>query len=92
MRFTRPAEDDLRAAVAFIARDNPAAARHVEARVRSAARVLVEHPEIGWLSDAESLRRWQIPGTPYRLLYSVSADRITITRIWHGARGWPPAS
>jgi plasmid stabilization system protein ParE len=34
----------------------------------------------------------QVPGTPFRLIYSVARDTVVIRRIWHGARQWPPAS
>ncbi|MFZ4406214.1 MAG: type II toxin-antitoxin system RelE/ParE family toxin [Paracraurococcus sp.] len=87
------ARRDLRDAVEYIAQDDAAAAERLEVRLHEAAARLADFPALGpALAQAEGLRVFSVSGTPFRLVYQVGADRLTILRIWHGARGWPPAS
>lgn len=83
---------DLAKAIAFIAADDPDAADRVAARLRSAAAKLVEFPALGAPYGGRDRRVFSVPRTPFRLVYRARKDRLTILRIWHGARGWPPGS
>lgn len=78
---------DLREAIAFIAKDDPAAADRIATRLREAAGRLAQFPLLGHALSDHGRRVFGVPGTPFRLIYRVSADRLTILRIWHGARG-----
>jgi toxin ParE1/3/4 len=78
---------DLRDAITFIAQDDPAAAERVAHRLREAAGLLTRFPQLGQPISDRGRRVFSVPGTPFRLIYRVAADRLTVLRIWHGARG-----
>jgi plasmid stabilization system protein ParE len=93
VRWSDGALADLKAQVDYIAHDNPAAARRVAARIRSAAEAL---------GDMAIGRRGRVPGTyekvvtglPYIIAYAIRAQPISgevidILRVIHGARNWP---
>lgn len=93
VRLSAAALGDLEEAIEFIAADNPVAAERVSARLHAAAASLAEFPLRGVAIPGRKPRRvLTVPDTPFRLVYSVSQDRILILRIWHGARGWPPVT
>ena len=79
--------DDLREAIAFIAQDDPDAAERIALRLREAAALLAQFPHLGHAVSERDRRVFSVPGTAFRLIYRVSADRLTVLRIWHGARG-----
>ncbi|HME73645.1 MAG TPA: type II toxin-antitoxin system RelE/ParE family toxin [Myxococcota bacterium] len=88
------AQKDLRAAVAWIARDNETAARALRAAVSVAARRIGERPEIGRLRPeltSSRYRFWSLSGFPYLLVYDVSAVPPRIARVLHMARDLPTA-
>ena len=92
--WSRDAYDDLKAAVGYIARDNPSAARRVNAAIRKAG---------AKLGSAATGRPGRVFGTyekvvarlPYILVYELAAVRngleeeIVILYVVHGARDWP---
>jgi toxin ParE1/3/4 len=90
--LSRRAETDLTDAVSFIARENPAAAVAVRHRIAEAFALLARFPEAGIAQPGGGERILQAKGTPYRLIYRSDVAEVTILRIWHGARGWPPVS
>ena len=75
-------------AVAYIARDDQAAARRMRGRIDAA---------VQGLSDRSTGRPGRVPGTheksvtgaPYIIAYAVDASTVTILRVVHGARDWP---
>ncbi|MBX9697960.1 MAG: type II toxin-antitoxin system RelE/ParE family toxin [Acetobacteraceae bacterium] len=84
---------DLEEAVAFIAAENPDAATRLAARLRQAGAKLGDFPLMGpRLAGSRSCRAFAVPATPFWLVYRVKGDTVTILRIWHGARGWPPVT
>ena len=92
LRFARGARRDLEEALAFIEQDNPDAALALLRRIREAADLLRSFPKAGRLQPASGARWLQVTGTAFGLVYREQPERITILRIWHGARGWPPVS
>jgi plasmid stabilization system protein ParE len=78
---------DLTNAIYFIAQDDPVAAERMAARIRGAAALLAEFPNLGQPISDHGRRVFSVTGTPFRLIYRVAADRLTVLRIWHGARG-----
>ena len=92
LTWSPTARFDLREIFAYIAEENPAAARkfirsifHAVERLPSfpeSGRII---PEIGDPTIREVIRR------PCRVVYRIQADRsvIEIARVWHAARGIP---
>jgi addiction module RelE/StbE family toxin len=90
--WTDEAIDDLRHAVAFVAKDNPAAAIKLGEAIIRKSLVLAEHPRLGRVLrklQRDSLR--EIPVPPYRLLYEIDEQSLVIyvRVLWHGARQEP---
>ena len=88
--FAPEAERDLDEIIAYIAQDNPEAARRFGSELAAQARSLASLPYRG----AAVARR---PGThrlvhgPYLIYYQIrEAERtVEVLRFWHAARGTP---
>ncbi|MBV8780028.1 MAG: type II toxin-antitoxin system RelE/ParE family toxin [Phycisphaerae bacterium] len=79
--------DDLDALAEYIARDSRIYAGRMVRRIREAAQHACRFPEIGRVVpeiERESVR--EIIVSPYRLIYSVESDRISVIAVIHGAR------
>ncbi len=87
--WARYALDDRAAIFSHIEKDNPPAAVHVDDEIVRAARRLLDFPESGRPGRIAGTRELVIPRTAYIAAYVVTADRIRILRILHGARMWP---
>ncbi|MDP3198033.1 type II toxin-antitoxin system RelE/ParE family toxin [Tabrizicola sp.] len=90
--WSRSALDDLKAQVAYIAAENPAAAQRVSDAIRAAASALSDIPtgRPGRVTDAyEKL----VTRLPYIIAYTISSspagEVIAIVRVIHTARDWP---
>ena len=86
------ARRDLIAAVRWIARDNPDAARALRHGVARAAELIGQFPNIGSLREdlADSpVRFYVLRGFPYLLVDDADASPPRILRILHGARDLP---
>ena len=79
--------DDITRAVAWIALDNPLAARRFLTAVRRAYAQIRRFPAIGIRRHfAEpGLRSWRVIGFPHLIFYKPTADRVEIVRVLHGA-------
>ncbi len=83
LSFTARALDDLIRLRAFIARDNPQAARRVSQVLRASIHHLVDHPQMGVALNAPAgVRRW-VAG-PYVMHYMIDGLILRVLRIWHG--------
>jgi len=87
--WSRPARQDLRELVAYIAADNPAAARTVLGRIKAAVEGLREHPQRGRPGRVAATRELVIPPTPYLVPYRIKNNRLEVLRVYHSARRWP---
>lgn len=85
----RMAVADLREARAWIARDDPSAARRVANRILEAVDRLAQQPAIGRPGRVPGTRELVVPRTPYILPYRVRGDVLEILRVLHAARRWP---
>ena len=74
---------------AYIAPDNPSAARRMQAVVRARVAGLAEMPLMGRAGRVETTRELVITGTPYVVVYRVRAAEVQVLRLLHGARSWP---
>jgi toxin ParE1/3/4 len=85
--FTPSARVQFLEIVAFIHRDNPAAANMFrQAAERSLSR-LEDFPESGrTLPEFPDLPFREVIVAPYRFFYRVKVDRVWIVAVWHGAQ------
>ena len=91
VRWLAHALSDLYDIQAYIAQDNPIAARAVRLKIDAAIGLLGERPLLGRRGRAPGTRELVIPGTPYVAAYKVIDGHPTILAILHGARRWPDA-
>ena len=89
LTVTESARADLREIRAYIAKDNPAAARRVVERLRAQARKLAATPGIG--RSRKDLRPdlFSFPVGRHVLFYRPQPDGIVLVRVIHGARDLP---
>ncbi len=90
--LTPAARRDLLAAVRWIAKDNPAAARGLRDGVVRAAERIGEHVHIGALRPelaGEPYRFAGLTGFPCVIVYNAGRRPPLIVRILHGARDLP---
>jgi len=82
--------EDLLSLRAYIAEDNPAAARRVVLHVlESIEQLLPDNPQIGRAGRVSGTRELVIPRTPYIVPYRFQRTTIQILRVYHGARRGP---
>src|SRR5258708_34922928 len=82
--------EDLVSLRAYIAEDNPAAARRtVQHIVESIEQLLPDNPRIGRAGRVPGTRELVIPRTPYIVPYRLQRTTIQILRVYHAARRWP---
>ena len=81
------AERDILDIVAWIARENPAAARGFRDALNRLATAIGEHPRVGVLKP--HLASPSIRGFPYVVVYTPDRDPPLIVRVLHGARDLP---
>ncbi|WP_376705047.1 type II toxin-antitoxin system RelE/ParE family toxin [Mesorhizobium sp. ISC25] len=91
--WSREALDDVKQQVAFVARENPAAARRLADRIRDTGRSL---------GDMATGRPGRVTGTyekpisrlPYIIVYELrpiaSRESVVILHVIHTSRDWPP--
>jgi toxin ParE1/3/4 len=90
--WTNEAIRDLIEARDHIAKNNPAAAARLGARIVKATEKLARYPEIGRKGRLRGTRELVIPKTPYFIPYRIRTKRIELLRVYHGARLYPPRS
>lgn len=83
LRFTERATRDLQRLRAFIAKDNPLAARHKIDSLRHSIRHLVDQPRLGREIDPSSGMRQWVAGD-YVIRYFIDEPFLTVNLIWHG--------
>jgi toxin ParE1/3/4 len=75
----------------FIAKNNPAAAQDVVARIEASAKSLKEFPALGRPSDQTDVRLIQPAGLPYLLPYRVVGETVEIICVYDMRRKRPSA-
>ena len=89
IRWLRTVLRDLEARAAFIAADNPRAAREMVGRVHAAVEHLRDHPELGRVGRVPGTRELIVAGTPYIVPYRVRGGAVEVLRLFHGAQRGP---
>lgn len=72
-----------------MARNDPAAAERLIARIFERVDGLADYPASGRPGRLLETRELVIVGTPFLVPYRVRADQIEILAVLHGARVWP---
>lgn len=86
-KLTESAKTDIKEIVAYIARDNPPAAKRVRTDLKEAFLKLSEHPFMGHVREEithKSLRFWPIHS--YQIIYNPESSPLAIVRILSGYR------
>ena len=81
---------DLVSLRAYIAEDDPAAARGVVLHIiHNVELLLPNNPQMGRPGRVPGTRELVIPKTPFVVPYRLQRNVIQILRVYHGARRWP---
>ncbi len=92
VQWSRDALDDLAQQIAWIAADNPAAARRIATRLRQVG------DQLGDLATGRPGRvtgtyERSVTGLPYIVAYAITrrpdGETVSILRVIRGARNWP---
>jgi toxin ParE1/3/4 len=88
LRWLVSARTSLQAQLIFIADDNPAAARKVRGRIHDTVRNLCAFPNSGRGGSVPGTREPVVPGSPFPIVYRLSADSVDILRVLHTSTNW----
>jgi toxin ParE1/3/4 len=87
VRFTLSAREQFLAAVSYIRRHNPNAARRFRQRVEQSLRRLGRFPNSGrTLPEFPDLPFREVIVPPYRFFYRVKGGTLWVAAVWHGAQ------
>lgn len=87
VRFTPSARTQLLAALDYIRRDDPAAARRMRQKAEEVLRRLETFPESGrTLPEFPDLPYREVIVSPYRFFYRAEGETVWIVAVWHGAQ------
>jgi plasmid stabilization system protein ParE len=89
--WARPARNDLFEIADYYRDIAPHFIDAVADRVEAAAIPLLANPYIGPEIGDTRVRRWNVRGTPFLLIYAVRGREIEIRRVRHGASKWRDA-
>jgi plasmid stabilization system protein ParE len=78
----------LRVIHAYIASDNPQAAKYVVQGIREAVNRLSQFPDSGRPGKVAGTRELVLPQWPYIVVYRVISDEVHILRAFHAATDW----
>jgi len=92
LRWLPEAERNFTSQIDYIAERNVSAAIRMGDLLESAVSRLPDFPESGRVGRVSGTRELAVAGTPYVVVYRVSADAILILRLLHGRQKWPPES
>ena len=87
IRFTPTARLQFLDAVAYIHRDNPAAATEFRHKAEKVLSRLIKFPESGrLLPEFPDLPFREVIVTPYRFFYRIKDNSVWIVAVWLGAQ------
>lgn len=86
--WSRDALDDLKAQLAYIAADNPDAARRVADTLLKAAAALGRAPT-GRPGRVVGVYEKSVGNLSYVIAYTIDGEALAIVRVIHTARDWP---
>ena len=87
IRFTPSARTQFLAAIVYIYRDNPTAARAFRLKAEKALSRLRRFPRSGRiLPEFPDLPFREVIVAPYRFFYHAEGNTVWIVAVWHGAQ------
>lgn len=85
--FTPTGREQFLAALAYIRRDNPEAARAFRLKTEKALKRLATFPESGRsLPEFPELPYREVVVPPYRFFYLAAGARVWVVAVWHSAQ------
>jgi len=81
----------LKEVVEYIQDKSPARAKTIQRRILAATKLIGQMPHSGRKGRVDGTREAVVPRTLHIVVYQVSAGRIEILGIRHGARDWQPS-
>jgi len=85
--FTPAAREQFLAALAYVADDDPVAARNLRDRAAASLSRLADYPESGRvLPEFPDLQFREVVVSPYRFFYRVKDDAVWVVAAWHSAQ------
>ena len=86
-QFTPSARAQFLAAITYIRRDAPEAARQFRQRAQQALRRLGQFPDSGRvIPEFPELPYREIIIAPYRFFYRLEQNTVWVVGVWHGAQ------
>jgi len=89
LRWLDEALADLRGIKAYIAKENPNAARQVITSIRNETGILINQPAIGRAGRIADTRELVISQYPYIVAYREQSGEVHILAVVHTLRRWP---
>jgi toxin ParE1/3/4 len=89
VKWLRRALANLDLEAAYIAQDNPAAARALIDEAHEATQLLASHPDLGRPGRVPGTRELILRNFPYLIPYRVRDNNVEILRVFHASREWP---
>lgn len=90
IRWAKAATQQLAAAHAYVAADNPSAADRLVLQITNAVKRLTSHPRAGREGRVKNTRELVIINTPFIVAYRIKAETtIQVLAVLHGKRRWP---
>ena len=87
VRFTLSGRRRFLEIIAYILRQNPAAARRFRERAETVLHRLERSPESGRvISEFPDLPYREVIVAPYRFFYRVAGKTVWVVAVWHGAQ------
>jgi toxin ParE1/3/4 len=83
IRWLKGGTKSFRLIHAHLALDNPAAARRVVQRIRTAVTRLRTFPASGRTGEVPGTMELIIPGVSYVVVYRITSDEVEILRVFH---------
>ena len=90
VRFTQPAQADLKQIYTYVSRENAPEASRLMTRLIERAWALGNTPYEGRETDEPNARVIVIPRLRYFIFYTIAGDEVHITHIRHTSRTRPP--
>ena len=91
LEWREAARNDLLAILDYISDDNPDAAQGMVDEIAQKARGLVLHPKLYKTGRVQGTRE-MVVRTNYVVVYTENEQTVSILRVLHVARLWPPES
>jgi toxin ParE1/3/4 len=89
VRWLNRALQNLEAEAAYIAQENPKAARECVHHILRSVEQLAQHPQIGRAGRVFGTRELVITHYPYIVPYRIKNETVEVLRVFHTSRKWP---